>query len=69
MFVTFFISKINFTFYPFLIENKNQKPHPYKFGYEIEDGYGGKNSRHESGDDYGNVVSYYLFVIDQLINL
>ncbi|XP_027200515.2 uncharacterized protein LOC113794591 [Dermatophagoides pteronyssinus] len=35
------------------------KPHPYKFGYEIEDGYGGKNSRHESGDDYGNVHGTY----------
>ncbi|KAH7645615.1 cuticle protein 14-like [Dermatophagoides farinae] len=36
-----------------------KKPHPYKFGYEIEDGYGGKNSRHESGDDYGNVHGTY----------
>ncbi|KAF7494119.1 Cuticle protein 10.9 [Sarcoptes scabiei] len=34
-------------------------PHPYKFGYEIDDGYGGKNSRHETGDDYGTVHGSY----------
>lgn len=53
--------------YPFLI---GKKPHPYKFGYEIEDGYGGKNSRHESGDDYGNVVcllfEIFFFILNHL---
>lgn len=31
-----------------------EKPQPYNFGYNIDDGYGNTQFRNEEGDDYGN---------------
>lgn len=33
--------------------------HAYKFGYDITDNKGSKNSRHESDDGHGNRVSFF----------
>lgn len=29
-------------------------PQPYKFGYDVKDGYGGNLNQKEEGDSYGN---------------
>lgn len=36
--------------------------HAYKFGYDITDPYGAKNSRKESDDGYGNRVNNIIVI-------
>lgn len=37
-------------------------PQPYEFGYEIDDGYGNKQTREENQDSYGNQKGSYSYV-------
>ncbi|XP_054163248.1 probable serine/threonine-protein kinase clkA [Oppia nitens] len=37
----------------------NETPMPYQFHYDIDDGYGNKQDRHEKADVYGNVIGSY----------
>ena len=34
-------------------------PQPYKFGYEVKDGYGNSLHQQETGDDYNNKKGSY----------
>lgn len=43
-------------------QQKSHQGHGYKFGYEITDPHGAKNSRHETDDGHGNKVCDVLIL-------
>ncbi|KAI2810626.1 hypothetical protein RDWZM_002452 [Blomia tropicalis] len=40
-------------------EKEHYPPQPYKFGYDVKDGYGGTLNQKEEGDSYGNKKGTY----------